>query len=147
MLQESRNTSPSHWSQPAGPQDLDLRSTLRSLPFLRDLVPLWVLSDESLGFCVHGGRTSGETRWLHKHTVTWGAAEVHPVLDSPVVLTYRKIIINKENNCGSINVPNLHIVSHLNLSYTREKTCHLVSIVNADNTSSTVGGSMQPQQQ
>lgn len=61
---------------------------LGSMPFLREMVLLWVLSDQSLGLCVHGGRPSVQTRWLHKHTVTRGAAEVHPALDSPVVFTH-----------------------------------------------------------
>lgn len=68
---------------------LDLRTDVRSLPFLRTI--LWVLSDQSLGFCVHGGRSSGESRWFHKHAVAWGASEVHSALDCPVVLTHCQV--------------------------------------------------------
>lgn len=67
----------------------DLRTTLRSLQLPGKCVLLWVLSDQSLRFSVHGGWSSGETRWLHKHAVAWGTAEVHPALDCPIVLTYR----------------------------------------------------------
>lgn len=56
---------------------------------------LWILSDPSLGFCVHGGRSSGETRWLDKHTVAWRAAKVHSSLDSPVVFTYARVKYTK----------------------------------------------------
>lgn len=46
-----------------------------------------LLSDESLWFSVHGRRGApGEARRFHEDTVAWRAAEVHPVLDRPVVL-------------------------------------------------------------
>lgn len=67
----------------------DLRTTLRSLQLPGKCVLLWVLSDQSLRFCVHGGWSSGETRGLDKHAVAWGTAEVHPALDCPIVLTYK----------------------------------------------------------
>lgn len=47
---------------------------------------LWVLSDQRVRFCLDGGRSSGETRRLHKHAVARRAAEVRSALDSAVVL-------------------------------------------------------------
>lgn len=72
----------------------DLRTTLGSLLLLRKLVLLWVLSDQSLGLCVHGGRSSGQTRWFDKYTVAWWATEVHSSLDSPIVLSYGRVSNN-----------------------------------------------------
>ncbi|TNN78375.1 hypothetical protein EYF80_011359 [Liparis tanakae] len=54
------------WSQSAvHPEALGLRSTLGSLPFLRKQVLLRVLSDQSLGFCVHARRSSDSLSKLH----------------------------------------------------------------------------------
>lgn len=92
MLQERRRVYRiSSVMAVVNPKALDLTTTLKFLLFFRKQVLLWILSDQRLGFCVLGGRSSGQTRWLHKHTVAWGAAEVHSALDSPVVLTCGRV--------------------------------------------------------
>lgn len=45
-----------------------------------------LLSDQCVRLWLAGGRSSAETRWLHKHAVARRAAEVRSALDSPVVL-------------------------------------------------------------
>lgn len=46
-----------------------------------------LLSDKSVWFSVYARRgVPGEARRFDKDAVAWRAAEVHPVLDSPIVL-------------------------------------------------------------
>lgn len=78
-------------NQPSGSDAGCERPTSPSFPPLREQGWLWVLFDEGLGFCVHGRWSSGESRWLHKHTVARGTTEVHSALDSPIVLTHCQI--------------------------------------------------------